>query len=215
MKNNLNLIIGEDKELINFYLQDIINKINNDNKIYYDLNNDAFASIIDEASMISLFSNIKIIIANNLDISKISDNDIEYLKKYIDNLNKDIYIILIAQKIDARLKNYKIFKDYFNIIDVSKIDNNNQILDYVNKKIKDSGYKINNYDLEYSDRIILLKDNIISFDGSYDEFLNKINMNKVGFKNSWENEISNKLIMYDLIHNVHDNIEDIVGELCD
>ena len=73
----------------------------------------------------------------------------------------------------------------------------------------------NIYDLEYADRIILLKDNIISFDGSYDEFLNKINMNKVGFKNSWENEISNKLIMYDLIHNVHDNIEDIVGELCD
>ena len=197
MKNNLNLIIGEDKELINFYLQDIINKINNDNKIYYDLNNDAFASIIDEASMISLFSNIKIIIANNLDISKISDNDIEYLKKYIDNLNKDIYIILIAQKIDARLKNYKIFKDYFNIIDVSKIDNNNQILDYVNKKIKDSGYKINNYDLEYF--INKVGNNIVNIDLE----LNKLFLYKEDTKIIDREDI-------DLL--IVDNIESIIYE---
>ena len=197
MKNNLNLIIGEDKELINFYLQDIINKINNDNKIYYDLNNDAFASIIDEASMISLFSNIKIIIANNLDISKISDNDIEYLKKYIDNLNKDIYIILIAQKIDARLKNYKIFKDYFNIIDVSKIDNNNQILDYVTKKIKDSGYKINNYDLEYF--ISKVGNNIVNIDLE----LNKLFLYKEDTKIIDREDI-------DLL--IVDNIESIIYE---
>ena len=197
MKNNLNLIIGEDKELINFYLQDIINKINNDNKIYYDLNNDAFASIIDEASMISLFSNIKIIIANNLDISKISDNDIEYLKKYIDNLNKDIYIILIAQKIDARLKNYKIFKDYFNIIDVSKIDNNNQILDYVTKKIKDSGYKINNYDLEYF--INKVGNNIVNIDLE----LNKLFLYKEDTKIIDREDI-------DLL--IVDNIESIIYE---
>ena len=100
------------------------------------------------------------------------------------------------------------------------IDKRKELYNYIKDYSKKNEVTIlmtttNIYDLEYSDRIILLKDNIISFDGSYDEFLNKINMNKVGFKNSWENEISNKLIMYDLIHNVHDNIEDIVGELCD
>ena len=147
--NNLNLIIGDDKKTIDFYLQDIINKINNDNKIYYDLGTSPFSLILDEASMLGLLSNIKIIIGTNFDISKLSEGEIEYLKKYIDNINKDVYIILIASKIDARVKNYKIFKDNFNVIDISKVDNNAMIIDYVTKTIKDKGYKISSLDLEY------------------------------------------------------------------
>lgn len=147
--NNLNLIIGDDKKTIDFYLQDIINKINNDNKIYYDLGTSPFSLILDEASMLGLLSNIKIIIGTNFDISKLSEGEIEYLKKYIYNINKDVYIILIASKIDARVKNYKIFKDNFNVIDISKVDNNAMIIDYVTKTIKDKGYKISSLDLEY------------------------------------------------------------------
>ena len=147
--NNLNLIIGDDKKTIDFYLQDIINKINNDNKIYYDLGTSPFSLILDEASMLGLLSNIKIIIGTNFDISKLSEGEIEYLKKYIDNINKDVYIILIASKIDARVKNYKIFKDNFNVINISKVDNNAMIIDYVTKTIKDKGYKISSLDLEY------------------------------------------------------------------
>lgn len=147
--NNLNLIIGEDKKLIDFYLQDIINKINSDNKIYYDLGNDSISSVIDEASMMSLIANIKIIIGSNFDIGKIKEDEIDYLNKYINNINKDVYIILIASKIDARLKNYKIFKDSFNIIDISKTDNKSKITSYVTNLIKDKGYKISDYDLEY------------------------------------------------------------------
>ena len=65
MMNNLNLIIGDDKELVNFYLQDIVNKINSEDKVYCDLSNVPFSSIIDEASMMSLLSSKKIIIASN------------------------------------------------------------------------------------------------------------------------------------------------------
>ena len=147
--SNLNLIIGEDKKLIDFYLQDIINKINSDNKIYYDLSNETLSSVIDEASMMSLIANIKIIIGSNFDISKVKDNEIDYLNKYIDNINKDVYIILIASKIDARLKSYKIFKDNFDIVDISKTDNKSKITSYVTNIIKDKGYKISDYDLEY------------------------------------------------------------------
>ena len=144
---------------------------------------------------------------NLLYLEKMSPLDLSYAENQIVALIKAIVkesrvIILdnafLRLDIDKRKELYNYIKDYSKKNEVTILMTTTNI-----------------YDLEYSDRIILLKDNIISFDGSYDEFLNKINMNKVGFKNSWENEISNKLIMYDLIHNVHDNIEDIVGELCD
>ena len=149
--SNLNLIIGEDNKLIDFYLLDILNKIDYtlDNKIIYDMNNNSLSDILDEASMISLFSQIKIIIGNNFDISKLDDKEIDYLSKYVNNVNKDVYIILIANKVDARVKSYKIFKDNFNIIDISKNDNSNQIYDYVINKIKENKYKMDKYDIEY------------------------------------------------------------------
>jgi DNA polymerase-3 subunit delta len=149
--NNLHLIIGDNKENNDFYLQDILKKINTDedNIIRYDLSESSFNDILDEASMISLFSNIKVIIGINFDISKISDNENEYLSKYLDNINKDVYIILITSKIDARLKTYKLFKDNFNIIETSKTNNKDDILKYINNKCKDNKFKIDNANIEY------------------------------------------------------------------
>jgi hypothetical protein len=72
----------------------------------------------------------------------------------------------------------------------------------------------NIYDLKYADRILVLEDNSISFDGDYSELINDFNLSQIGFKKPWEVEMSNKLIMYDLLHNIHDNLDDIVGELC-
>ena len=149
--NNLYLIIGENKENNDFYLQDILKKINTDedNIIRYDLSESSFNDILDEASMISLFSNIKVIIGNNFDISKINDIENEYLSNYLNNINKDVYIILIASKIDARLKNYKIFKDNFNVIETSKTNNKDDLIKYINNKCKDNKYKIDNANTEY------------------------------------------------------------------
>ena len=149
--NNLNLIIGEDSNLINFYLTEILNKIDYtaENKIIYDMSESSLSDILDEASMMSLFSNIKVIIGNNFDISKINDTDSDYLSKYLNNINKDVYIILIASKVDARVKTYKLFKDKFNIIDISKNDNSNQIYDYVFNKVKEKKYKMDKYNIEY------------------------------------------------------------------
>ena len=151
MKNNLNLIIGEDKKLIDFYVNEILSKINylDDNKITYNLDEYSISSILDEASMISLFADKKVIIGTNLDISKIDDNNYQYLSKYINDVNTNSYIILIASKVDARTKAYKLFKDNFNIIDISKSNNRDELIIYINKLIKDNKYKINDYDIEY------------------------------------------------------------------
>lgn len=149
MKSNFNLLIGENKEGREFNLYNILNNINYDdnNKIEYDMNVNGFHDVIEEAAMISLFSSIKVIIVNNFDLDSVNDVDFELLNKFIESKNSDVYIIIIANKIDARKKNYKIFKDNFNIIDVDKINNN--IYDYIDNKIKDNGYKIDSYNIEY------------------------------------------------------------------
>ena len=149
MKSNLFLLIGEDKKLIDFNLFNILDNIKYDdnNKITYDMNFDSFMDVMDEASTISLFSSVKVIIVNNFVIDNINDYELEYLDRFVNNKIDDVFIILIASKVDSRKKNFKLFKDNFNIIDVDKIDNN--IFDYVCNKIKDRGYKIDNINIEY------------------------------------------------------------------
>ena len=153
MENTTNnyLIIGEDSKLINFYLHDILSKItyNEESKITYDLSVTPFESILDEASMISLFSTTKLIIGTNFDLGKLTENDIEYLKKYLTSNNKDIYIILITSKVDARRSGYKLFKDAFTIISTSEIDPSKDVNSYIKKVLKEKKYQMNDFDIEY------------------------------------------------------------------
>ena len=150
MKNNLFLVVGEDNKLITFNLFKILNNINYDenNKIIYDMNNGNFVSVLDEASTISLFSSVKVIIVDNFDIDKLDDNEVNYLERYIKGNNKDVYFILIASKIDSRKKNYKIFKENFTVINVSNLDNNNDIYDYVIDVVNDKKYKMDRINIE-------------------------------------------------------------------
>lgn len=147
--NNLNLIIGTDSKQIDFYLLNILKKITyiEDNKITYDLSINSLSDILDEASMISLFSDNKVIIGNNFDINKLTDNDITYLKNYLTNINESAYIILIADSVDARKTNYKLLKEHFNIIDTTKADNIDDIYKYVLNRLKECKYKLN--DINY------------------------------------------------------------------
>lgn len=150
MRGNLSLLIGENKQVIDFNIYEILNDIDYDdnNKIIYDMNVNSFMDVLEEASMVSLFSPVKVIIVNNFSNDNISDSELEYLERFINSKNKDVYLILIGNKIDGRKKNYKVFKDNFKIIDVDKVDNNN-IYEYVDNMIKDNGYKIDNYNIDY------------------------------------------------------------------
>ena len=180
MKNNLYLIVGEDQELINFYLNKIMKEIGLDEekKINYDMNTSSISDILDEVSMISLFSSEKVVIGYNFDISKINDNDRDYLIRYLNNNNSnDRYIILIAGKVDGRSKDYKIFKDKFKIIDLLQIDNGKDIYKYVEDYIKDRGYKIDKYNLDYL--VELLGNDINNINNEIDKILLYLNDDKV------------------------------------
>ena len=150
MKNNLSLLIGENKQVIDFNIYEILNAIEYDdnNKIIYDMNVNSFMDVLEEASMVSLFSPVKVIIVNNFSNDNISDSELEYLERFISSKNKDVYLILVCSKIDGRKKSYKVFKDNFKIIDVDKVNTDN-IYEYVDNKIKDNGYKIDNYNIDY------------------------------------------------------------------
>ena len=150
MKSNLFLLIGEDKKLIDFSLFEILNDIEYDdnNKIIYDMNVNTFIDVMEEASMVSLFSPIKVIIVNNFNVDNLDDSEIDYLEKYIDSNNKDVYMIFISNKVDGRKKTFKLFKDKFKVIEVDKIDSSN-IRDYVVNMIKENGYTIDNINIDY------------------------------------------------------------------
>lgn len=146
MKNNLHLILGNDQELINFYLNKIIKKIDISPEliINYDLSVSSLSDILDEASMISMFSDKKVIVGNNL--SNISDNDLEYLSKYINNPIDNVYIILITAKLPSK---NKLFKDNFSVIDINKSDENKDIFDYVKSDIKEHKYTCSDSCINY------------------------------------------------------------------
>lgn len=200
MKNNLYLIVGEDQELINFYLNKIMKEIGLDEekKINYDMNTSSISDILDEVSMISLFSSEKVVIGYNFDIGKINDNDRDYLIRYLNNNNSnDRCIILIAGKVDGRSKDYKIFKDKFKIIDLLQVDNGKDIYKYVEDYIKDRGYKIDKYNLDYL--VELLGNDINNINNEIDKILLYLNDDKVISR-----EVIDKL--------VSDNIDNIMYE---
>ena len=218
--SSLNLIIGEDKELVNFYLEDILSKIeyNEDKKIEYDMSISSISDIIDEASMISLFSDEKIIIGNNFNISDMNSNDVDYLSRYIKNINNNVWIILIAKKIDARVKEYKIFKDNFKIIDVNSSNNKSNLYEYVSSYIKDKGYKIDRYVLEYLlnrlgndinniilelDKIFIYRDDNKVIDRETVDLLIEENIDNVIYE--WTNAILDK--DYDKVSKMYDNFK--------
>ena len=195
MKNNLFLLIGEDKKSIDFSLFNILKKIDYDdnNKIIYDMNENTFADVLEEVSMVSMFSSVKVIIVNNFIIDDLSDNELEYLDKFVKSKNNDVYLILITDKVDTRKKNYRLFKDEFMISDISKFDSNN-IYNFVRDKIKENGYKIDNMNIEY------LLSKIGNDINNINNELDKLFIYKIDNKNISREDID--LLVFDNIDNV-------------
>jgi len=133
-----------------------------------------------------------------LDLSY-AENQIVALIKAIVKGSKIIFLdnAFIRLDIDKRKELFGYLKDYSKKNNITVVATSNNI-----------------YDIKYSDRILFIKDNTIYFDGNYNDFITNIDLNKEGFKEPWEVEVSNKLIMYGLVNNMHVDIMSLVGELC-
>ena len=105
--NNIYLIYGTEEYLIKKELSKIIDKsnINIDNIVRYNLNEVNVSNVIEEASTISMFDDIKFIICENClfltgSNKKEIDHDIDSLIKYINNPFSDVYLVFIVKKRD-------------------------------------------------------------------------------------------------------------------
>lgn len=207
MMNNLYLIIGSNQEQINFYLYNILKDIDylKENKITYDLTTSTLSDILDESSMMSLFSTTKIILGINFTLDKLSKNDIEYLTNYLKSPNKDAYIILIANKIDLRVKESKIFKDNFKVIDTTKTNNQEDTVTYIKDYITNNNHQINSQNLEYLTN--KLGTDIYNINNELDKIFTYLGKEKEITKDTIDLLINDKIddIIYEFTNAILDN----------
>ena len=112
---NIYLFSG-DSGLIKKEINEIIlkEKIDENNKTEYNLENTDLNAVLEDAMMISMFGGKKLIIVNNAFIfeSTKTEIDLNFLEKYFDNYNKDTILIFITnEKIDERKKIVKKTKE--------------------------------------------------------------------------------------------------------
>lgn len=142
---NFYLIYGNDLGITNRYIDDIKKKLGIKEEIRYNLDDFSLKDIIDDLSMVGMFEKNKLIICDNFNF-QIDDKE---LLSYLDNYNRDNYLILVvnSDKVDSRKKLYKKLCSIGEIINVS--DNKNYIKSYLKTYIQDNGYKIDSTTLDY------------------------------------------------------------------
>lgn len=137
------LLYGLNDYVINEEIKKIKEKFNitNNDITRYDYKEVLIKNIIDDAILIPLFSDKKLIIVDNATIfeSSAKKEETTILEKYLNNRNDDTILIFIdkVEKLDERKKIYKILKENKTIIECNNINLNN----LVKEALKD--YKIN------------------------------------------------------------------------
>lgn len=154
---NLCLFYGNNKSIINDKINNIINKYNivDNNIIKYDLE-DNLDNIIEEASMISLFGDTKLILIN---ATFKEDIDVDKLEEYLKHYNNNTYIVFMSNdKVDTRRKLYKLIDKYGTIEEVNS--DNNYIRSYIKEYIKDYKIDINYFLSKVSDNLDNIKNEL-------------------------------------------------------
>ena len=147
--NNFYIIYGTDKSLINNEVNNITNKLNITDVIKYSIDTSTIEDILEDASTISMFSNNKILILDNCTFLTSGHNieNISLLEKYLNNYNKNTYIIFISytDKLDSRKKIVNTLTKVSKVIEIKKGDKN-YLKSYINKILKEKNYTIESTD---------------------------------------------------------------------
>ena len=193
---NFYLIYGTNKSQIKKKIEELKNKLNASEIIKYSLDKDNLEDIILDASLINMFSNIKLILVSDANIFATSKKDINTkpLEDYFDNYNSDTYMIFVCEqeKVDTRKKIYKKIKEYGEIIEITKTSKLD-IKKFILNTLKQNEYTIENIDY--------LVDKIGTNIDNAENELNKLMIFKMDEKN-----ISNKDIDKLIIPSLEDEI---------
>ena len=149
---NFYLIYGPDKSLINKEYNKIIKSLNVEENsiIKYDINENNLKDIIEDANMINLFGDKKIIKINDADMfNKDNIKNTDLLVEYFENYNEKTIMIFIynGEKIDNKKKITKLINKIGKVIFLDK--KNIKLDNYIKEYIEKEGYKISNQDINY------------------------------------------------------------------
>lgn len=143
--NNVYLIYGSDYGLIKREIDKITIGISD--VVKYDLSVSRIEEMLDDACLISIFGDKKVLIGENaLFLTGTSSNvnhDIDYLTNYVNDTNNQNIVILtvLADKLDERKKIVKLIKEKSNVIHKDTIDEKN-LGDFVVNEFKSYGFQI-------------------------------------------------------------------------
>ena len=180
-----------------FEIEEEIKKLSKDidemNISKYDLNNDMLSLALEDAKTISLFSDKKLVIADNANMfTGSTSKDSELIEEYLNHINENTTLVLIVHndKLDTRKKITKLIKK------VGKVQEFNDELDttsLVRRLFKD-------YNIDYK-TIQLFIDRVGNNPLIIQSEINKIKIYKDNDKNITEEDILNltaKLIEIDI-----------------
>ena len=186
---NFYLIYGTNKSQISKKIEELKNKLNVSEIIKYSLDKDNLEDIILDASLVNMFSNIKLILVSDANIFATSKKDINTkpLEDYFDNYNSDTYIIFVSEqeKVDTRKKIYKKIKEHGEIIEITKTSKLD-IKKFILNTLKQNEYTIENIDY--------LVDKIGTNIDNAENELNKLMIFKMDEKNISNNDIDKLII---------------------
>ena len=146
---NFYLIYGIDRSIIDNELDKLLKKLKIDDVVKYRIPDTKIEDIIEDASIVGMFSSQKVIVVENatfFNANKTIDN-LSLLEEYLEHYNKDNYIIFIdnKDKIDTRKNITKKIKDIGEIISCNKEDRE-YFKSFINNYLQDSGYKLDSID---------------------------------------------------------------------
>ena len=191
------LLYGTNDYLINQEIEKLKEKNNiTDNDVTrYDYTETLIKDIIDDATLVPLFSNKKMIIVDNSTIfeSTSKKEDTVVLEKYLSSTNDFTILIFIdkVDKLDERKKIYKLLKDNNSVIECNTLNINNLV------KEKFESYKIES--------------------STITKFINRVGTNPYNLINEIEKlkifKINEKVITDEDIKFASKNIEDNIFDL--
>ena len=191
------LLYGTNDYLINQEIEKLKEKNNiTDNDVTrYDYTETLIKDIIDDATLVPLFSNKKMIIVDNSTIfeSTSKKEDTVVLEKYLSSTNDFTILIFIdkVDKLDERKKIYKLLKDNNSVIECNTLNINNLV------KEKFESYKIDS--------------------STITKFINRVGTNPYDLINEIEKlkifKINEKVITDEDIKFASKNIEDNIFDL--
>ena len=149
-KKNFYVIYGSEglKDRIQNELEKLIQKLNIEDVIKYNLDSDNLLDAIEDATTFSMFSTQKVIVLENcffLSAKKTIDN-VDKLEQYIQNYNPDTYCILTApiEKMDSKKNICKLLNETAQIIELKEGKNkdNTYLINYVKEFLEKEHYQI-------------------------------------------------------------------------